>query len=721
MTDCEKSPAFNLTSLGSPSLNYSASGKSENLEDFTLVYLDENIHNLDHLDTSGKLELIISCVKIFNNLSECLLYVQDAKSEEIIFIVSGKLAEIALPVLHDMSQLAWIYVFCFNFPKNEEWAKIYSKIHGIYDNQSSLLKKLRQDVKQHYINLSAISTFSLVDFSTGASVEELNSSNGDFIFYQLLPEMMLRTPNTKHVKNDLVNLARTCYKNNEPQLENIRNFEETYESAEAINWYTRDTFLYRIVNQAIRAANFDFIWKCRFFIADLHEQLQKKQSSEERQNLIKVYRGQIISKDELDFIKNHSGSYIMFKTFLSTSAKRDVAEVFAGNGEQQPLRESVIFEIQIRSKYSANPVTAIGTLSAIPNEEETLFSMGNAFRIDSCISADNSKVWTVQLTMEHHVLHSPMVFLRKHMGEETTLLQLKKFILEPGSYFINCDPIRIKQQIDELDLKSFDIACFYTSIGHFQSNYEQKLRFYDNAINALPEGHSLIPLMLNSVAAIHYCQGIYEKALSCYQKALANNKELLLSNDKLMRMIENLQNSPDKFLEFKNYELYSEALNHLSSGQEIAIDIKSFAFDHWKGKIIGPFWKFFLGLELEEKLATYGRTENLSYKKQLRESILELYEKIISFYVQENNYTTAITNCERVINFMNSSVQSAHPTTLPTTTTAAALSSNQISLKHEKELHTSYNTVTSTAKCFDNSQYHVEYHLVCLVLRKGCT
>ena len=720
--DHEKSSAFNLTSPGSPSLNYSPPSESENLEDFKLVYLDQNIQNQNlHLDTSENLELIISCVEIFDNLNECRLYIQAAKSEEIIFIVSGTFGEIAVPVLHELSQLAWIYVFNLNLPKNEEWTKRYSKIHGIYDNRSSLLKKLRQDVKQHYINLSAISTFSLMDDSTGTSFEELKSSNGDFIFYQLLPELMLRTPNTKNAKNDLVNLARTCYKNNEAQLKLIRNFEETYKSEEAIKWYTKDTFLYRIVNKAIRAANFDLIWKCRFFIADLHEQLQKKQSSEERKNSISVYRGQIISKDELDFINNHIRSYIMFKTFWSASADRAVAELYAGNGEQRPSKESVIFQIKIQSKYLANPVTDIATLSEIKDEAETLFSMGNAFRIDSCESADNSKVWTVELTMERLVVHSPMVFLRKHMGEETTLLQLKKFILEPGSYFINCDSIRITQRIDELDLKSFDIACFYASIGHFQLNYEQKLRFYDSAINALQEGHSLIPLMLNSVAAIHYCQGIYEKALTCYQEAYANNKELLLSNDKLMRMIENLRNPTERLLESKNYELYSEALNHLSAGKEIAIDTDIFAFDHWKGKIIGPFWKFSLGLELEEKLTTYGRTENSSSKTQLRESILELYEKIISFYAQEKNYTTAITNCEKVINFMNSSVQSTNRTTLPTTTAAAALSSSRISLKHEKELHTSHNTVTSTAKCLDNSQYYGEYHFVCLVLRKGCT
>jgi hypothetical protein len=184
-------------------------------------------------------------------------------------------------------------------------------------------------------------------------------------------------------------------------------------------------------------------------------------------------------------------------------------------------------------------------------------------------------------------------------------------------------------------------------------------------------------------------------------------------------MIENLKKPSNEFLEFKNYELYSKALNHLLSGKEIAIGSKNYAFDHWKGNFIGPFWKFFLGLELEKKLTAYHQPENSSSKVQLRESILELYDKIISFYAQENNYTTAIANCERVINFMNLSIQSAHPTT--TTAAAATLSSSQISLEHEKELHTWYNTLTPTAKCLDNSQYYGEYYLVYLVLRKGCT
>jgi len=58
-------------------------------------------------------------------------------------------------------------------------------------------------------------------------------------------------------------------------LNQISEFEKNYTASNALSWYTRNSFLYRIINKALRTQNMIYIFKCRFFIIDLFQQLKK--------------------------------------------------------------------------------------------------------------------------------------------------------------------------------------------------------------------------------------------------------------------------------------------------------------------------------------------------------------------------------------------------------------------------------------------------------------
>jgi tetratricopeptide (TPR) repeat protein len=392
----------------------------------------------------------------------------------------------------------------------------------------------------------------------------------------------------------------------------------------------------------------------------------------------------------------------MFKTFISTTTTRGVAEAFAGNGEEQPHKESVVFEMKINRKYTANPLSDVREFTEFKDEEETLLSMGNAFRIESVEKlADDGTVWIIRLKIANFL----PVYLRKQMGESTTLFQLEKFILEPGFDFINDDSSKVKQLINTLDLKSIEMACFHVTIGHFQLNYEQKLFYYQKAIESLQQGHPLIPLMLNSIAAIYYCNAKYDDALNCYKYAMETNEGLLLSNDKLTQIIENLQKPPDQFVQFKDHELRSAALSYLSSGEEIAIDNTGHGNSCNKFGI-PRFLKFNLGLKLEEQQIAYARNTHLPSEKEKNfENVCELYEQIAGLYAKEQNYTAAINNLQRLINFKGPPAESLHPITIQTTATIPP--TMRIPLKDEETLGAPSNTVESYVPMNDYSEYYL--------------
>ncbi|CAF5018139.1 unnamed protein product, partial [Rotaria socialis] len=97
-----------------------------------------------------------------------------------------------------------------------------------------------------------------------------------------------------------------------------------YESHKAIWWYTRESFLYRLMNKALRVRNTELIFLFRTVIRDIYEQLVVHQC----QKRVIVYRGQILSIMEYKKLEKSCGSIISLNSFLSTSLNRRIAERF---------------------------------------------------------------------------------------------------------------------------------------------------------------------------------------------------------------------------------------------------------------------------------------------------------------------------------------------------------------------------------------------------------
>lgn len=128
----------------------------------------------------------------------------------------------------------------------------------------------------------------------------------------------------KWKKTDFIAACQRYYADNDEELRTLKDFEEHYSPTDAIWWYTRPSFLYRLLNKALRIQNFYLLFLLRFFIRDVEQQLQDNKCTFE----MHVYRGQRMSKDELDILKNNIGKYISINTFLSTSTNRNLSLFF---------------------------------------------------------------------------------------------------------------------------------------------------------------------------------------------------------------------------------------------------------------------------------------------------------------------------------------------------------------------------------------------------------
>ena len=102
-----------------------------------------------------------------------------------------------------------------------------------------------------------------------------------------------------------------------------------------------------------------------------------------------VYRGQHMSASELGQLRKCVGGLIAMTSFASASMSRHVAEIFAGNGEQRPQFESVMFEIilhQSEHQYKRSPFANVSEFSSKPYEEEVLLCLGSTLRVESLVT-----------------------------------------------------------------------------------------------------------------------------------------------------------------------------------------------------------------------------------------------------------------------------------------------------------------------------------------------
>jgi len=257
--------------------------------------------------------------------------------------------------------------------------------------------------------------------------------NGEFVFSQVLIDCLLRLKSTQTDKNELIHICKDQYNKNSDELSNIREFEKDYSRDKVLRWYTRESFFYKTLNAALRAQNIHVIFLFRAYIYDIYCQLQRYQSNK----LLRVYRSQTISNDELKTLQKSLGQFISVNSFFSTSTDYEKALSFLIMSEGSDDLRRVLFRIDADPKIvTTKPFADIRKYSAYPDEAEVIFMLGSIFRLQSIDYNDDNDVWIIQMSLcsdEEHDLKQVLMHMKQQTGEgETDLRQLGKMLQEMG-------------------------------------------------------------------------------------------------------------------------------------------------------------------------------------------------------------------------------------------------------------------------------------------------
>ena len=269
-------------------------------------------------------------------------------------------------------------------------------------------------------------------------------------------------------------------------MNHLHEFEVEYSPNQALLLYTKQTFLYKTLNAALRTQNIHMMFLLRDFISDIQHQLQYIQAN----NSLQVYRSQLISIDELNELKQNIGQFISINSFFSTSMDRRTALFFLGDTTSwiDVKLAGVLFEIDADPlMITTKPFANIMEHSHFSDEAEVLFMIGSIFRLKNIYYNDNDKVWIIEMALcsdNEFDLKAVFSHIKQQTGNgKTNLQKLGKLLWEMGK--LDLAEEYFKRFLDERPSNGYLLRSLYEDLGKIasqQSDYDMSMEWYQKSL-----------------------------------------------------------------------------------------------------------------------------------------------------------------------------------------------------------------------------------------------
>ncbi|CAF4083300.1 unnamed protein product, partial [Adineta steineri] len=238
---------------------------SSNRHNVSIMWLDTKV-DPNHLHTRQLCNQLNDRVQIFNDVRDCINILQGCQ-ETILLISSGKCAEQHLQKIHSLTSIDSIIIFCAK-PKNYPnlTTNNYIKILACISTEIELIQCVHR-----WIDLKCQTHFYIWNNQIN-NPNELNRQTALFLANYLLPKY-IQIHTHRLCKQEMLNLFHAYYSQHELELNHVKEFELTYTNTDATTWYTRDSFVHKMVNRVLRSFDILKLRAIAFYIQDLRQQL----------------------------------------------------------------------------------------------------------------------------------------------------------------------------------------------------------------------------------------------------------------------------------------------------------------------------------------------------------------------------------------------------------------------------------------------------------------
>ncbi|CAF1156481.1 unnamed protein product [Adineta steineri] len=508
------------------------------VRNYSILWLDECMDeaNRECQSILTQLKTKTDDVNVFKQRDECIDALTDAEENIKSFLVlENTMAQQMMPLMNDIPQLHSVYILSNIKSQYEEWSTKWQKVRGAHTNIDDLCKVLQLHIKK--CNQDSIA-MSFITVNEMTSTDNSNQLEPTFMYTQIFKEIIL---DMKHDKQVIKEFTAYCRQHDCGSPTNIDQFENEYHTQSAIWWYTSPSFIYSMLNYALRSMEANTIINMGFFIHDLHQQIQQlhqQQFSSYHDKPFIVYRGQGLSKANFEKLQKTNGSLLSFNNFLSTSTEQDISLLFANCASDNVDMIGILFKMLIDPRVKSVPFASIKQTSYYNEEEEILFSMHTVFRVGHIEKIDNNnQVYQVELELtsdDDQQLRLLTDRIREEVGDSTGWKRLGNLLLKIGQFnkAEELYNVLLEQTSDE-DEK----VLYYNQLGFVQWNQgdnEKAIWYYEQALEieqkTCPSNHASFATSYNSIGLVYHSMGEYSKALSFYQQALEIRQKTLPAN-----------------------------------------------------------------------------------------------------------------------------------------------------------------------------------------------
>ncbi len=348
--------------------------------------------------------------------------------------------------------------------------------------------------------------------------------------------LLLQIPSISIDKKYLLNICLKEYQKSSNQLESIGDFEHLYLSSNALNYFLNETFLYRLLIKSVYIFNIEILYLLRFFLQDIDEQLKTCSTISG-----KVYRGQLMTIDQIHSLTQSQENPIRFNSFIIANQNQEQARKSLQNFSNTNNFHRVLFEIdqnQIGKQY----------------KEYIIFPITTIFKIYS-VTLEN-RIWIVKLNVvdnsnqtlqkkDFNSIHLAQ-YLREigHLDQAEKLFELLlnqypslhsqcyhglgRIAQDKGFYEISLNFYFKSLQTVSNDERSFclnNIGCAYD----YLEQYEEALQFYSQASTTMKSDVDK-SMCLNNMGITYAKLDQYDQALQCFQDSLSIREKYLSPN-----------------------------------------------------------------------------------------------------------------------------------------------------------------------------------------------
>ena len=214
----------------------------------------------------------------------------------------------------------------YAFERVTEDLKI-SSVHILCDDTEAYEDKLPKQIVLHKdferLLQSLKKSLLKLDFPVFAPIFDYKGISKVNKLYYYLTGLLIFT-NREQAKEDLLELAQKLFINQD-ELNDFNNTYVKYDMRTVLKWYTKDSFLHKLINSCLRISTSDSILYCRLIIRDLQTAIKDSFQQKEKKYAGPVYRGCYLSDEEWNNLKDNHGKEIEMYGFLSTSKRKDRA------------------------------------------------------------------------------------------------------------------------------------------------------------------------------------------------------------------------------------------------------------------------------------------------------------------------------------------------------------------------------------------------------------